>query len=103
MNGDHGACFYRPPGNDKRRQLIDETPVMQDEFSVRFNIDVSDLSMTEGERFRFMQTKMGADRPFFIVMKYQGGQYLIQLNTLLDDLTKVKTVWFALSEDAAHD
>ena len=60
MNGDHGACFYRPPGNDKRRQLIDETMGGRSKFSVRFNIDVSDLSMSEGERFRFMQVKMGA-------------------------------------------
>ena len=97
FNGDKGACFYRPDDNDKRRQLIDETPVNQTDFSVRFNFDVNSLSMQVGERFRFMQVKMGAERPFFIVMKYEGGRYLIQLNTLLDDLTKVKTGWIELS------
>ena len=98
INGDKGACFYRPAGNDKRRQLIDETPVNQDSFNVRFSFDINGLSMLDGERFRFMQVKMGAERPFFIVLKYQSGQYWIQLNTLLDDLTKVKTGWYLLSD-----
>jgi hypothetical protein len=44
---------------------------------------------------------MGPERPYFIVLKYEGGQYQIQLNTLLDDLTKTKTGWYVLS-DAPH-
>ena len=99
INGTYGACVDR--GTDKRKQLIDETPINQTKYNVRFNIDMNALSMTEGTRFRFVQVKMGSERPFFIVVKYQGGQYLIQLNTLLDDLTKVKTGWYLLS-DAPH-
>ena len=95
INGIWGACVDR--GTDKRKQLIDETPVNQTAYNVRFNIDINSLSMAAGSRFRFVQVKMGADRPFFIVLKYQGGQYLIQLNTLVDDLTKVKTGWYPLS------
>ena len=60
---------------------------------------MNSLSMAEGTRFRFVQVKMGAERPFFIVVKYQGGQYLIQLNTLRDDLTKAKTGWYFLSDE----
>ena len=78
-------------GTDKRKQLIDETPINQVKYNVRFNIDMNSLSMAEGTRFRFIQVSMGGYRPFFIVVKYQGGQYLIQLNTLRDDLSKVKT------------
>ena len=99
INGTWGACVDR--GTDKRKQLIDETPINQVKYNVRFNIDLNSLSMTEGTRFRFVQVKMGAERPFFIVTKYQGGQYLLQLNTLLDDFTKVKTGWYLLS-DAPH-
>ncbi|MEN8242314.1 MAG: hypothetical protein ABFS17_10365 [Chloroflexota bacterium] len=99
INGAWGACVDR--GTDKRKQLIDETPVYQTAFNARFNIDMNSLSIAEGTRFRFMQVKMGADRPFFIVLKRQGGQYLIQLNTLIDGLTKVKTGWYLLS-NAPH-
>ena len=95
MNDSWGACVER--GTDKRKQLIDETPVNQEHFSVRFNIDMNTIMMDEGTRFRFMQVKMGAERPFFIVLKRQGGEFLIQLNTLLDDLTKAKTAWYPLS------
>jgi hypothetical protein len=98
ISGSYGACFHRPPGNDKRRQLIDETPVNQTTFNVSFQFDINGLSMLEGERFRFMQVKMGAQRPFFIVLKYDSGQYWIQLNTLLDDLTKEKTGWYVLPD-----
>jgi hypothetical protein len=48
-----------------------------------------------------MQVKMGAERPFYLVMKYDGGQYWIQLATLLDDRTKIKTGWYLLT-DAPH-
>ena len=99
INGTWGACVDR--GTDKRKQLIDETPVDQTAFNVRFNIDPNALSMADGTRFRFIQTKMGENRPFFIVMKFDGGQYQIQLNTLRDDLTKAKTGWYTLS-DAPH-
>ena len=99
INGIYGACVDR--GTDKRKQLIDETPGFQDFYNLRFNIDMNSLSMTEGTRFRFVQVKMGAERPFFIVVKYEGGQYLIQLNTLRDDLTKAKTGWYVLS-DSPH-
>ena len=99
INGSFGACVDR--GTDKRKQLIDETPVDQTSFSARFNIDINSLSMAEGTRFRFAQVKMGAQRPFFIVLRYLGGKYHIQLNTLQDDLTKIKTGWYPLS-DAPH-
>ena len=99
MHGTWGACVDR--GTDKRKQLIDETPVNQTTYNVRFNIDMNSLSMVVGERFRFIQVKMGPERPFFIVAKYESGQYLIQLNTLRDDLTKAKTGWYPLS-DAPH-
>jgi hypothetical protein len=100
INGTWGACVERGT-NDKRKQLIDETPVDQTTFAARFSFDINSLSMSEGERFRFVQTKMGAHRPFFIVLKYQGGQYYIQLNTLSDDLTKTKSGWHLLT-DAPH-
>ena len=100
LSGTWGACVERGT-NDKRKQLIDETPVNQTAFNVQFGFDVNSLLMGEGERFRFMQVKMGAERPFFIVMKYQGGQYQIQLIALRDDLTKAKTGWYVLS-DAPH-
>jgi hypothetical protein len=100
MNGSWGACVARGD-NDKRKQLIDETPVFQTSFNARFNFDINSLGMSEGERFRFVQAKMGSERPYFIVLKYESGQYWIQLNTLLDDLTKVKTGWYAIS-DAPH-
>ncbi|MEN8241504.1 MAG: choice-of-anchor Q domain-containing protein, partial [Chloroflexota bacterium] len=95
LNGSYGACVDR--GTDNRKQLIDETPVYQTAFTVQFNLDMNSLKFGEGERFRFMQVKMGAERPFFIVVKYDSGQYLMQLNTLLDDLTKVKTGWYLLN------
>jgi hypothetical protein len=44
---------------------------------------------------------MGPERPYFIVLKYESGLYQIQLNTLLDDLTKTKTGWYVLT-DAPH-
>jgi hypothetical protein len=53
--------------------------------------------MQQDERFRFVQVKMGSDRPFFIVLRYQNGGYQIQLNTLLDDGTKAKTGWHTLT------
>ena len=68
---------------------------------VRFNLDINSLWMAEGTRFRFVQVKMGAERPFFIVLKKLGGQYLIQLNALIDDRTKLKTAWYPLS-NAPH-
>ena len=71
INGTWGACVDR--GTDKRKQLIDETPVDQTTYNVRFNIDMNSLSMAEGARFRFVQVKMGAERPFFIVIKYETG------------------------------
>ena len=43
MNGTWGACVDR--GTDKRKQLIDETPVDQITYNVRFNIDMNSLSM----------------------------------------------------------
>ena len=98
INGNWGACVERGD-NDKRKQLIDETPVLQTNFNVRFIFDPNGISMLEGERFRFMQVKMGAERPFFIVMKFLGGQYQIQLNTLRDDLTKAKTGWYILTDE----
>jgi hypothetical protein len=67
INGSWGACLERGD-NDRRKQLIDETPVYQTSFATRFNFDINGLSMLEGERFRFMQVKMGAERPFFIVL-----------------------------------
>ena len=82
--------------NDKRKQLIDDTPANETTFNVRFNFDINNLSMTTGERFRFMQFKMDALRPAFIVLKYDSGIYSIQLNALLDNLTKVKTGWVVL-------
>lgn len=100
INGDWGACVASGD-NDKRKQLTDETPVYQTTFSTRFNLDVNSLAMGEGERFRVMQVKMGEERPFFIVLKYESGQYLIQLNTKLDDLSKVKTDWIPIT-DASH-
>jgi hypothetical protein len=100
MRGSWGACVERGD-NDRRKQLIDETPVYQTTFAARFNFDINSLSMAAGERFRFMQVKMGAERPFFIVLKYDSGQYWIQLNTLRDDLTKTKTGWYLLT-DAPH-
>jgi hypothetical protein len=100
INGTYGACVERGT-NNKRKQLIDDTPANETNFATRFNFDINSLSMGAGERFRFMQVKMGAERPFFIVLKYQGGQYYIQLNTKLDDLTKVKSGWHLLS-DAVH-
>jgi hypothetical protein len=93
-----GACIERGD-NDKRKQLIDETPVDQTSFNTRFNFDINSLAMGEGVRFRFMQVKWGAERPFFIVLRYESGQYEIQLNTLLDDLTKVKTAWYVLTDE----
>jgi hypothetical protein len=57
--------------------------------------------MGEGERFRFMQVKWGAERPFFIVLDYSGGVYTIQLNTLVDSMDKVKTGWYVLT-NAPH-
>ena len=99
INGIWGACVDR--GTDKRKQLIDETPVYQIAYNVRFNINMNSLAMVENERFRFVQVKMGPERPFFIVVKYEAGEYLIQLNTLRDDLTKAKTGWYPLS-DAPH-
>jgi hypothetical protein len=98
VSGGWGACVERGD-NDKRKQLIDETPVNQTNFNVRFNFDINSLSMQAEERFRFMQVKMGAERPFFIVLLYRNGQYKIQLNTLLDDQTKVKTGWYVLSDE----
>jgi hypothetical protein len=100
VNENYGACVERGD-NDRRKQLIDETPVDQTSFSARFNFDINSLSMSQGERFRFVQVKMGAERPFFIVLKYESGQYWIQLNTLLDDLTKTKTGWYLLT-DSPH-
>ncbi|MEN8240958.1 MAG: hypothetical protein ABFS17_03465 [Chloroflexota bacterium] len=97
INGTWGACVERG-SNDRRKQLIDETPVDQTKFHVRFNFDMNSLSMGNDERFRFMQVKMGAERPFFIVVLNRGGFYEIQLNTLLDDLTKVKTGWYPLAD-----
>ena len=95
IHGSYGACVERGT-NDKRKQLIDETPTNEITFNARFNFDINNLSMTTGERFRFMQFKMDALRPAFIVLKYDSGVYSIQLNTLLDDLTKVKTGWVVL-------
>ena len=99
INGTYGACVDR--GTDKRKQLIDETPVNQIQYNARFNLDLNSLTMDEGTRFRFVQVKMGAERPFFITLKYETGGYWIQLNTLKDDLTKAKTGWYPLS-DAPH-
>ena len=95
IHGSYGACVERGT-NDKRKQLIDDSPVNETTFNARFNFDINNLSMTTGERFRFMQFKMDALRPAFIVLKYDSGVYSIQLNTLLDNLTKVKTGWVVL-------
>ena len=92
-----GACVERGD-NDKRKQLIDDSPANETTFSARFNFDINSLSMTTGERFRFMQFKMDAERPAFIVLKYDAGVYSIQLNTLRDDFTKVKTGWVTLPD-----
>ncbi|MEN8241505.1 MAG: hypothetical protein ABFS17_06270 [Chloroflexota bacterium] len=97
VNGTYSACVTRG-SNDKRKQLIDDTPNAETSFSARFNFNINSLSMTNGERFRFMQFKMDAVRPAFIVLKYDSGQYSIQLNTLLDDLTKVKSGWIPLPD-----
>ena len=95
IHGSYGACVERGT-NDKRKQLIDDSPINETAFNARFNFDINNLSMTTGERFRFMQIKMDALRPAFIVLKYDSGVYSIQLNTLLDNLTKVKTGWVVL-------
>ena len=95
IHGSYGACVERGT-NDKRKQLIDDSPVNEITFNARFNFDINNLSMTTGERFRFMQLKMDALRPAFIVLKYDSGVYSIQLNSLLDDFTKVKTGWVVL-------
>ena len=96
INGSYGACVDRGT-NDKRKQLIDETPIDKTSYLVRFNIDLNGLSMSEGERFRFAQVKMGAERPFVVVLRYLGGQHEIMLKTLLDDLSKPSTSWYPLS------
>jgi hypothetical protein len=98
INETWGACVERGD-NDKRKQFTDETPVDQTTFGAHFSFDINSLSLVEGERFRFMQVKWGVERPFFIVLKYESGQYLIQLNTLLDDLTKTKTGWYVLTDE----
>ena len=45
-----------------------------------------------------MQFKMDALRPAFIVLKYDTGVYSIQLNTLIDGFTKLKTGWVVLPD-----
>jgi hypothetical protein len=100
LNGTYGACVERG-SNNKRKQLIDDTPANETSFSARFSLDINSLSMSNGERFRFMQFKMDQERPAFIVLKYDAGQYYIQLNTLLDGLTKTKTGWYLLT-DSVH-
>ena len=101
LSGSYGACIDRGT-NDKRKQLIDETPVDQTSYLVRFNIDLNGLSMSEGERFRFAQVKMGAERPFVVVLRYLGGQNEIMLKTLLDDLSKPSTGWYPLTAGTAY-
>ena len=95
LHGNFGACVERGT-NDKRKQLIDDSPENETAFNSRFSFDINNLSMTTGERFRFMQFKMDALRPAFIVLKYDAGVYSIQLNTLIDGFTKVKTGWVVL-------
>jgi hypothetical protein len=48
-----------------------------------------------------MQFKMVQERPAFIVLKYQSGKYWIQLITKIDDLSKLKTGWYQLT-DTVH-
>ena len=48
MNGTYGACVERGD-NDKRKQLIDDTPAYETAFNARFNFDINSLSMTTGE------------------------------------------------------
>lgn len=100
INGSWAACVSSGD-NDKRKQLTDLTPVYQTSFSARISFDVNGLEMGQGERFRFLQVKMDQERPFFIVLKFLDGQYWIQMNTKLDDLSKVKTDWILLT-DAPH-
>jgi hypothetical protein len=100
MNGSWGACIFRGD-NDNRKQLIDDTPVDQTSFSVRFNLDINSFSMPEGTRFRFLEAKRGLPRTFFLVLRRLNGLYQIQFNILVDDGLKYKSAWYNLS-DAPH-
>jgi hypothetical protein len=100
MNGSWGACVDRGT-NDNRKVLIDDTPVDQTSFSVRFNMDINSFSMPEGTRFRFLETKQGLPRAFFLVLRRLNGQYQIQFNILVDGQIKSKSAWYNLS-DAPH-
>jgi surface protein len=97
MNGSWGACVDRGT-NDNRKVLIDDTPVDQTSFSVRFNMDINSFSMPEGTRFRFLEAKQGLPRAFFLVLRRMNGQYQIQFNLLVDGQIKSKSAWYALSD-----
>jgi ELWxxDGT repeat protein len=97
MNGSWGACVDRGT-NDNRKVLIDDTPVDQTSFSVRFNVDINSFSMPEGTRFRFLEAKQGLPRTFFLVLRRLNGQYQIQFNILVDGQIKFKSSWYDLSD-----
>lgn len=98
VNGDWGACVERGD-NDRRKQLIDETPLDKTTFNVRFNFDPNGISMAEAERFRFVQTKLLAIRPYYLVLRYLDGQYWMQLAVRTDSDTYIKTNWFAVADN----
>jgi Leucine-rich repeat (LRR) protein len=100
INGSWGTCVDRGT-NDKRKVLIDDTPVDQTSFDVRFNMDINSFSMPDGTRFRFLEAKRGLPRAFFLVLRKFSGQYQIQLNILVDGGIKYKSGWYTLS-DAPH-
>jgi hypothetical protein len=100
FSGTWGTCVDRGT-NDKRKVLIDDTPVDQTRFSVRFNIDLNGFSMPEGTRFRFLETRRGLPRTFFLVLRRLNGQYQVQFNILVDGQIKYKSSWYTLS-DAPH-
>jgi hypothetical protein len=98
MNGSWGTCVDRGT-NDKRKVLIDDTPVDQTSFAIRFNMDINSFSMPDGTRFRFLEAKRGLPRTFFLVLRRFNGQYQIQLNILVDGQIKYKSAWYTLSDE----
>jgi hypothetical protein len=98
MEGIYGACVARGT-TPYRKQLVDTSPSKETSISTSFKFDINGLSMGTNEPLHVLKFKMFKEVPVYLVVKYDGSQYILRLITKLDDLTKIKTSWIPFRDE----
>lgn len=102
LEGSNGLCL--PSTNNKRKQMIDQTPADESLYYASFMLDPNGIDISgAADRVRIYQSRNDATFPFILLLRDNAslGSYQVRLRLQNDDATFTDSAWITVS-DAPH-